>query len=184
MLETSDISTTLRMISEEHLDVRTVTLGVNLNGCANPDARAMAAAVHDRICRAAEKLVATANAVGARYGVEIVNKRLAISPASVLLEGHTVDDAVALAKALDRAAAEVGVNLLGGFTALVPKGLTQGERTLIESLPRALAGASRVGASVKIGAARAGIAAAAVFAVAEPVGAIAAATEAQKGFGA
>ena len=103
MLETSDLSATLRMIGEENLDVRTVTIGVNLNACASEDPARMCDAVRDRIRRAAGRLVPTANAVAARYGVQIVNKRLAITPASILLERHAGnrDAAVALAKALD-----------------------------------------------------------------------------------
>ena len=113
MLETSDLSATLRMIGEENLDVRTVTLGVNLNICANPDGDKMATAVYERLCRVAERLVPVANEVGARYGVEIVNKRLAVSPCSILLEPHTVAIGVKLAKAMDRACETVGVDLLG-----------------------------------------------------------------------
>ena len=132
MLDTSDLSATLRMIGEENLDVRTVTLGVNLNRCAGQDGAAMAAAVYDRICRAAERLVPVANDVGARYGVEIVNKRIAVSPCSILLEPHDAATGVKLAQAMDRACDTVGVDLLGGYSALVQKGVTTGERALID----------------------------------------------------
>ena len=184
MFETSELSTTLRMISEEHLDMRTVTIGINLNDCANRDGKAMCRAVYGKITGIAKDLVKTADAIGARYGVEIVNKRIAVSPASQLLEGHGADTAVELAKALDRAAAKVGVNLIGGFTALVQKGFTSGERTLIEALPRALAGTERVCASINIGTTKAGINADAVYLAAKQVVAIAKATKRQKGFGA
>ena len=184
MFETSELSATLRMISEEHLDMRTVTIGINLNDCANRNGAAMCRAVYRKITSTAKDLVKTANAIGSRYGVEIVNKRIAISPASQLLEGHGVKTAVALAKALDSAAAKVGVNLLGGFTALVQKGFTGGERTLIDSLPKALSETSRVCASVNIGSTKAGINADAVYLAAKQVVAIAKATRAQRGFGA
>ena len=117
MLDTQDVATTLRMIGEEHLDVRAVTLGINLNRCASSNARLMAQAVYDRICQKAARQVAACEEVSARYGVAIVNKRLAVSPASILLEGHSADTAVALADAMDRAAAAVGIDLIGGFTA-------------------------------------------------------------------
>ncbi|NLB70016.1 MAG: PFL family protein [Lentisphaerae bacterium] len=184
MLDTSDLSATLRMIGEENLDVRTVTLGVNLNACASPDGAKLLTGVYDRICRAAEHLVPVANEVGSRYGVEIVNKRISVSPASILLENHSVDTAVKLACAMDRACDTVGVDLLGGFSALVQKGITTGERTLIESLPEALATTGHVCGSVNIGTTKAGINADAVYFIAQTVLKIAHATSAQKGFGA
>ncbi len=181
---TSDLSATLRMIGEENLDVRAVTLGVNINGCANENPEKMAAAVYDRVCSKAEKVVEIANAVGARYGVEIVNKRLAVSPASILLEGHGHDAAVALARALDRACDAVKIDLVGGFTALVQKGMTHGEEVLIRSLPEALASTKHVCASVNIGTTKAGINVDAVNMVAEQVVNVAKATSADRGFGA
>lgn len=184
MLETSDLSATLRMIGEENLDVRTVTLGVNLNACADHDGARMTQAVYDRICHAAERLVSVANEVGAKYGVEIVNKRLAVSPCSILLEAHDVAVGVELAKAMDRACDTVGVDLLGGYSALVQKGITSGERTLIESLPEALASTRHVCASVNIGTTKAGINVDAVYLVAQTVLKIAEASKSMRGFGA
>ena len=184
MLGTSDLSATLRMIGEENLDVRTVTLGVNLNRCAGQDGAAMAAAVYDRICRAAERLVPVANDVGARYGVEIVTKRIAVSPCSILLEPHDAATGVKLAQAMDRACDTVGVDLLGGYSALVQKGVTTGERALIDSLPEALATTRHVCASVNIGTTKAGINADAVYLVAQTVLRIAEASRDVRGFGA
>ncbi len=184
MLETSDLSATLRMIGEENLDVRTVTLGVNLNACADHDGTRMTQAVYDRICQAAERLVSVANEVGAKYGVEIVNKRLAVSPCSILLEAHNVAVGVELAKAMDRACDTVGVDLLGGYSALVQKGITSGERTLIDSLPEALASTRHVCASVNIGTTKAGINVDAVYLVAQTVLKIAEASKSMRGFGA
>ncbi len=184
MLETSDLSATLRMIGEENLDVRTVTLGVNLNACADHDPTRMTQAVYDRLCHAAERLVPVANEVGAKYGVEIVNKRLAVSPCSILLEAHTPAVGVELAKAMDRACDTVGVDLLGGYSALVQKGITSGERALIESLPEALASTRHVCASVNIGTTKAGINVDAVYLMAKTVIAIAEASKSMHGFGA
>ena len=186
MLETSDLSATLRMIGEENLDVRTVTIGVNLNACASEDPARMCDAVRDRIRRAAGRLVPVANEVAARYGVQIVNKRLAITPASILLERHAGnrDAAVALAKALDEAVQEVGIDLVGGFSALVHKGMTPGERTLIDSIPEALAATGHVCSSINIGSTKAGINVGAAALVAEKCLALAEATKENKGFGA
>lgn len=186
MLETSEISSTIRMIHEEHLDMRTVTMGINLNSCIDSSFAKTCDRVYDRICKCAGGLVEAADRTGARYGVEIVNKRISISPASILLEGEgrTVDDAVALAKALDRAAENVGVNLLGGFTALVQKGMTSGEALLIDSLPAVLSATKRVCASVNVATTKAGINADAVLRVARKVIETAKASVADRGFGA
>ena len=184
MLETPDLSATLRMIAEENLDVRTVTLGINLNSCAHPDPVKLATRVREKIVRAAGKLVAAANAAGAKYGVEIVNKRIAVSPCSVLLEAHDSAAGVELAKAMDSVCDEVGIDLLGGYSALVQKGMTRGERALIESLPAALAATKHICSSVNIGSTKAGINADAVWLVAQTILKIAAATRKDKGFGA
>jgi len=184
MLNSQDIVTTVRMIGEENLDVRAVTLGINLNGCASSNPKTMTQAVYDRICAKAESQVAACDEVSARYGVAIVNKRLAISAASIVLEGHDVGTAVALAQALDKAAESVGVDLLGGFSALVHKGMTHGEKVLIESLPLALARTGRVCASVNVGTTRAGLNVDAVRLVAAKLLETAQATKKSKGFGA
>ena len=186
MLETSDLSATLRMIGEENLDVRTVTLGVNLNRCVSDSPEQLAQRVYDRLCQTAERVVPVANEVGARYGVQIVNKRLAISSASILLERHAgnLDAAVALAKAMDRACETVGIDLLGGYSAAVHKGMTPGERTLIESLPKALSATKHVCSSINIGTTKAGINAGAVDLVSRKILETAEATKEQRGFGA
>jgi uncharacterized protein (UPF0210 family) len=183
MLARQDILATLRMVEEENLDVRTVTLGVNLNACAQRDPDALIQAVYDRIVAAAGHQVQVCDEVSAKYSLPIINKRIAISPASVLLEGHTPATAVRLADALDRAAAAVRIDLLGGFSALVQKGMTSGERTLIESLPEALACTQRVCASVNVGTTRAGMNVDAIRLVARVMLATAERTRAQRGFG-
>ena len=184
MTNSHDVSATLRMIGEENLDDRAVTLGINLNRCASADPKVMARSVYARICEKAGRLVETCDRFSTRYGVPIVNKRLAISPASILLEGHGPDAALELAKALDRAAEAVGVDLIGGYTALVQKGVTPGERTLMESLPEALAATRRVCASVCVGTTRAGLNVDAVRLMARKILESAEATRDQRGFGA
>ena len=183
MIRSNDILATLRMVEQENLDVRTVTLGINLNACsASRDA--IATAVYDRICHKAANLVRIGNQVSTRYGLPIVNKRLAVSPISCLLEGRNRDDAIAIAHAMDRAAGEVGVDLIGGFTALVHKGMTPGEKTLITALPQALSQTARVCSSVNVGTTKAGMNVDAVNLVARTLLNIAAVTSDQQGFGA
>jgi len=184
MIAQQDILDTLRMVEQENLDVRTVTLGINLNVCATRDPGALVSGVHQRIVEAAARHVPFCDEVSAKYGLPIVNKRIAISPASILLEGHSVATAVRLAEALDRAAAEVRIDLLGGFSALVHKGMTPGERTLLEALPQALARTSRVCSSINVGTTRAGMNVDAVRLAARQIIAAAQATAAQRGFGA
>jgi uncharacterized protein len=183
MLARQDVLSTVRMVREENLDVRTVTLGVNLNGCANPDPDKLARSVHDRITDKAGNLVRFCEEVSAKYGLPIVNKRIAVSPVSLLLESHTVETAVKVCQALDAAARKVRVDLLGGFSALVQKGVTPGERTLIDSLPQALALTERVCASFNVGTTKAGINVDAVLMIARKIIETAAATRAARGFG-
>ncbi|HAS84132.1 MAG TPA: PFL family protein, partial [Verrucomicrobia bacterium] len=157
MIRTKEILSTVRMLQEENLDVRTVTMGINIIDCAGPDMDAVCEAVYAKICRKAANLVRVCDEMTTRYGIPVVNKRLAISPASQLLGGHDANDALALAMALDRAAADVKVDLLGGFTALVHKGMTPAERTMIEALPIVLRDTKRVCASINIGTTKAGM---------------------------
>ena len=183
MINNQAVLATLRMVNEENLDVRACTMGINLCRCANPDPKKMVTAVYDRIMTVAKDLVKTCEEATTLFGVNVVNKRVSISPASMLLEGHDQDTAVELCKALDRAAGELGVDLLGGFSALVHKGITPGERTLIESLPRALAETTHVCSSINVGTTRAGINVDAVNLVAETMLKVSKATESIHGFG-
>src|ERR1035437_3762199 len=132
MHRTDDILHTVRMLQQENLDLRTVTMGINLLDCADRDSAAVTKAVRAKIKRKAGNLVRICDQLTTKYGLPIINKRIAVSPASQLMEGHTPEAALGLAHALDQAAAEVGVDLIGGFTALVHKGMTPGERLLIE----------------------------------------------------
>jgi uncharacterized protein (UPF0210 family) len=152
----SDILETISMIREEHLDIRTVTMGISLTDCMTGDIHKTAAKVYDKIARNAARLVPTADAIEKKYGIPIINKRIAVTPAAQLIANNS-DNPVLLAKALERAARETGVNFIGGFTALVHKGFSNGDRALIAAIPQALAETDHVCSSVNIGSTRSGI---------------------------
>ncbi len=155
-LNTDEIVQTIRMIEQEHLDVRTITLGLSLLDCAAGDIRKTAGKVYEKICREARSLVPVGEAIEREFGIPIVNKRVSVTPVA-LIAGGCGDDLVPIAEAMDRAAREVGVNFIGGFSALVQKGFTSGDRSLISSIAEALARTERVCASVNVGSTRAGI---------------------------
>ena len=155
-LNTDEIVQTIRMIEQEHLDVRTITLGLSLLDCATGDIKRTADKVYEKICREARSLVPVGEAIEREFGIPIVNKRVSVTPVA-LIAGGCGDDLVPIAEAMDRAAREVGVNFIGGFSALVQKGFTTGDRSLIASIPEALARTERVCASVNVGSTRAGI---------------------------
>lgn len=157
MLTESEVISTINMLRSEHLDVRTVTLGLNLFDCASDDIRVFETKVRDKILRFAGKLVETCNAVGDRYGIPVVNKRIAVSPIATVGAAFSRDDMVRACRALDSAAKEVGVDFLGGFGALVEKGMTPGEKNLIDALPEALATTDRICASINVGSTKAGL---------------------------
>lgn len=184
MLPAADILSTVRMLQEENLDVRTVTMGINLCECAGRGADAVADAVLKKIRLRAGNLVRICNDLTQRYGLAVVNKRLAVSPISILLEGHGRDAAIKIASAMDKAAEEVGVDLIGGMTALVQKGMTPGEKVLIEALPEVLAATKRVCASVNVASTKAGMNVNAILLVGRTILDIAQATRGQNGFGA
>jgi hypothetical protein len=156
MIPTEDILKTIEMIQIEKLDVRAVTMGINLLGCADGDSGRMLRKVKSRIHAAAGDLVACCEAVTDKYGIPIVNKRLAVSTASALLEAHDVAAGLPLARVLDESAAEVGVDLIGGYGALVQKGFSDGDRRLVETLPEVLSSTERVCSSVNIASTKAG----------------------------
>jgi uncharacterized protein (UPF0210 family) len=184
MIRKTDVLDTLRMVRQENLDVRTVTMGININDCAARDVKDVADAVRAKIRLKAGNLRRVCEQMGARYGLEVVNKRLAVSPVSILLEGRRkVEDALAIARALDEATEEVQVDLVGGFTALVQKGVTPGEALLIESLPTVLAKTRRVCASVNVASTKAGINVDAVRLLGRAILKIAEATKKHDGFG-
>lgn len=183
MLQTNEILATIQMLHAEHLDVRTVTMGVNVQDCAAADVEAICRKLRHKITSRASRLVETCDRVGRKYGIKITNKRLAISPAAHLLSNHDARAAVEVARALDDAAAEVRVDLIGGFTALVHKGITAGDSVVMDALPAVLSRTQRLCASVNAASRRAGLNMDAVRRIGEQIKAIAGATAAQQGFG-
>lgn len=157
MLNQKDILQTIEMIDKQHLDVRTITMGISLRDCCHPDPQKSCDKIYDKITRLAEKLVPTGEAIEKEFGIPIVNKRISVTPISMVAESSECDDYVLFAQTLDRAAKTCGVNFIGGFTALVQKGFTVGDRKLIASIPEALAVTERVCSSVNVGSTRAGI---------------------------
>jgi len=184
MLRTEDIMSTLRMFQEEHLDVRTVTLGINLLDCADPDVGQLCRKVRLKIRSRAGNLVRVCQEVGARYGIPVVNRRIALSPVSALAAGAGQEAFVQIADALDKAAEEVNVDLVGGFTALVQKGMTPAEEALIRAIPRALSGTGRLCSSVNVASTAAGINVDAINLVAQQILDVARRTAERDGFGA
>ncbi len=184
MLQTDEILSTIEMLHAEHLDLRTVTLGLNLDDCASHDMGLLCRKVGQKIRTHAGRLVETCDRIGGKYGVRVTNKRLAISAAVNLLAGHGPGGALDLAKTLDDAAADVGIDFVGGFSALVHKGVTAADEMLIDSLPTVLSKTQRVCASINLASRSAGINMDAVRKMGQIILDIAAATADQKGFGA
>ena len=183
MLRTDEILSTIQMLHSEHLDVRTVTLALNVDDCAAGSMDTVCRKLRDKIVSRASRLVEVCNRIGGKYGISVTNKRLAISPVSHLLAGHGHATAVAVARTLDEAAAACGVDLVGGFTALVQKGITPADAMVIEALPDVLSSTKRVCASVNVASRRAGINMDAVHEMGHVILRIAQATADQKGFG-
>lgn len=158
-----EIAETLAMVSKQHLDIRTITLGLNLRGCSHEDVDTIARKVYDRLTTAAENLVPTADQLEREYGIPIVNKRISVTPIAEICAAATSADLSPIARAMDKAGAEVGVDFIGGFSALVHKGASAADHKLMDSIPEALATTERVCASVNVGSTRAGINMDAVF---------------------
>ncbi|MFI3206365.1 MAG: PFL family protein [Clostridia bacterium] len=157
MINSRDILETINMIDNEDLDVRTITMGISLLNCINSDIKKSSEAVYDKICRYAQNLVKTGEDISREYGIPIVNKRISVTPIAMLAGACPSSSPIHFAKALDRAAKEVGVNFIGGYSALVHKGFSMGDYALIESIPQALAETDFVCSSVNIGTSKAGI---------------------------
>ena len=181
MINRSEILQTIAMIDQQHLDIRTITMGISLLDCADTDIARSCTKVYDKICRLAGRLVRTGEDIEAEFGIPIVNKRVSVTPISLVAAGSGAQSYVPYAQALDRAAHEIGVNFLGGFSALVQKGMTDSDRVLIASIPEALAGTELVCASVNVGSTRAGINMDAVAEMGRTVKRAAALTAAQGG---
>ncbi len=184
MLRTDEILSTIEMLHSEHLDVRAVTLALNINECSATSVDTICRKLREKIVSKASRLVEVCNRVGGKYGIPVTNKRLAITPVSHLLAGHGQQAALEIAQTLDAAAAECGVDFVGGFSALVHKGMTLADRTVIESLPQVLSKTQRVCASVNVASRKAGINMDAVGKMGQIVLDIAQATADQRGFGA
>ena len=157
MLNARDILETITMIQDEHLDVRTITMGISLLDCCHSDIDTMCGRVYDKITRKAKDLVKTGEQIEKELGIPIINKRISVTPAAMILAACDDRDAVKLAKTLEKAARECGVNFLGGFSALVQKGFAPGDRELIEAIPEALSVTEHICSSVNIGSTKAGI---------------------------
>lgn len=157
MLTDREVLATFEMLKNEHLDVRTVTFGISLLDCASDDLERFKDKIHGKIQRLARNLVAACDEVGARFGIPVVNKRVAVSPIAVAACGFKTSQMVEIARTLDCAAREIGIDFIGGFSALVEKGFTEGDRALIDALPEALATTERVCASVNVASTHAGI---------------------------
>jgi len=157
MINKHEILQTIEMIDQQHLDIRTITMGISLRDCSHPDPHTCCRLIYDKITRLAERLVPVGDDIEREFGIPIVNKRIAVTPISLVAESCETDDYTPFAEALDRAAKACGVDFIGGFSALVQKGFTVGDRRLISSIPSALAATTYVCASVNVASSRAGI---------------------------
>ena len=185
MINIFEVNETNKMIDQENLDVRTITMGISLLDCVDADIDVVCEKVYAKITTLAKDLVKTGEDISAEYGIPIVNKRISITPAALVggAACKTTDDFVKLAKTLDKAAKEVGVNFLGGYSALVSKGMTKADELLIRSIPEALACTERVCSSVNVGSTKTGINMDAVRLMGEMVKATAEATKEQDSLG-
>lgn len=157
MINSNDILETIRMITHEHLDVRTITMGISLLDCASSDADNACERIYDKICRKAEKLVDTGVEIEKEFGIPIIHKRISVTPISLVAAASRTNNLVPFAKTLQKAADTCGVNFIGGFSALVQKGFTESDLALINSIPEALAVTENVCSSVNVGSTKAGI---------------------------
>ncbi|MBQ4506547.1 MAG: PFL family protein [Firmicutes bacterium] len=157
MINQKDILSTINMIEQQHLDIRTVTMGISLLSCCNEDAKTACENIYDKICRYAERLVPECEDIETEFGIPIVNKRISVTPMALVAGASKTDDYVTFAVAMDRAAKSCGVNFIGGYSALVQKGMTEADKKLILSIPEALASTEYVCSSINVGSTRAGI---------------------------
>jgi len=159
MINISEVIETNKMIEQENFDVRTITMGINLLDCASTNLDELCQNIHNKITRLAKNLVKTGEEISKEFGVPIVNKRISITPIS-LVGGSackTTDDYVKIAKPLDQCAKELGVNFLGGYSAIVSKGMSKSDELLIRSIPQAMAQTDFVCSSVNVGSTKTGI---------------------------
>ena len=183
MINQNELLSTIRMIDQQHLDIRTITMGISLLDCCDSDAKRACEKIYDKITKSARDLVKTGEAIEAEFGIPIVNKRISVTPIALVAGASDTEDYVPFAAALDRARAETGVNFVGGFSALVQKGMTPADEKLIRAIPEALAATELVCASVNIGSTKAGINMDAVRLMGQTIKETAARTADKGGFG-
>lgn len=152
-----EVLETVQMLATENLDIRTITMGINIMDCRSGDGAETGRRVYDKITRTAARLVQVGDDIEKEYGIPIINKRISVTPVAIIGDGLAAADMVNIGRQLDRAAAEVGVNFIGGFSALVHKGFSQGDRALMAAIPETLAGTERVCSSINLGTTKAGI---------------------------
>lgn len=157
MINFKEVNETIQMLDNQHLDVRTVTMGISLYDCADSDKNKACTRIYDKICSKAEHLVEKCEKIEQNLGIPIVNKRISVTPIAHIASASRTNDAVCFAQTLEKAATQVGVNFLGGFSALVHKGITPGDEAVINSIPEALATTEHICSSVNVGSTRAGI---------------------------
>lgn len=157
MVNINDILETVNMIKQENLDIRTITMGISLFDCISDDQKRLEDKIYDKITTSAKNLVKTADELESKYGIPIINKRVSVTPISLVGAACDKDGFVRLAKVLERAANEVGINFIGGYGALVQKGATKGANNLIDSIPEALASTTKVCSSINVASTKAGI---------------------------
>ena len=157
MIDTKDILETIRMIEDENLDIRTVTMGISLLDCINPDIEIACENVYNKIVRCAKNLIPVCTEIERELGIPIINKRISVTPIAIISAACKESNPVKFALTLEKAALEVGVNFIGGYSALVGKGFSAGDRELIESIPEALSKTEHICSSVNIGSTKAGI---------------------------
>ncbi len=153
----SEIVETIKMIRDEHLDIRTITMGISLLDCADSNIDKACQKVYDKITKYAKNLVSVGEEISRRYGIPIINKRVSVTPIAIIAGACDTNNYVPFAKALDKAAEETGINFIGGYSALVYKGFAKGDVNLINSIPEALCSTNRVCSSVAVASTKAGI---------------------------
>ncbi|QXE18149.1 PFL family protein [Clostridium sp. 001] len=157
MINTKDIMETINMIDKENLDIRTITMGISLLDCIDSDGKKARTKIYDKITKHAENLVKTAKGIETEYGIPIIHKRVSVTPISLIAQASSDKSYVEYAKILDKATQTLGIDFIGGFSALVHKGYTKGDKILIESIPESLAVTEKVCSSVNVGTTKAGI---------------------------